>query len=571
MTSPSHNALAKTLNFLNSAPSDPAAFEEWLKCADQIAIAIGQATADEIILYAVGNSTFIHSVGISSNQVERVACSNLLEWSGNAFSPETTINWNTDGEVWLEDGGHISIGKGVDDIQRFVFGREFSDRWGGRFKYEILQSLVHALDLHEVAERRSFCKLDENGDYIDSISITYGDRNKNEVSLVTIRREDIESYIVLDERTLIQMFDFTLFRAGSFSGWSENRDEQIVDGANIAYRQFVERGNGSYTRGARVHHNKLTLPDLWARLSGEHKQKTDNQTFIAYDLRNNTVAEISTAPEATTNYFEAKKNKLPFELSPAFFRPEVLLRYKTDRDKYRIEGRSIRCRGGWELRSFDINAAGQVHAYICDLRNLPSGELLHWKAHNVAPKGPIAKRAYQADFLGEWSSDPDPIGGLEELLRSWDHSAVPWWTLRDPQLLAQISPPVTTSRDEWAGAFRDLSQLVIEGLEKRFLKRILRASNIAFEDQFGSIKLAELLWLHAEPDDGEQRLSALRECVDIRNKTGAHAAPADASRLASEALERHESFLAHFEDVCHRIGEDLRVIEALCRRYDIDR
>ncbi|WP_218775118.1 hypothetical protein, partial [Salibaculum halophilum] len=131
-------------------------------------------------------------------------------------------------------------------------------------------------------------------------------------------------------------------------------------------------------------------------------------------------------------------------------------------------------------------------------------------------------------------------------------------------------PPVTTSRDEWAGSFRDLSQLFVEGLEKRCLAGILRSVGVAFENQFGSIKLAELLWHHAEPDDGEQRFSALRECVEIRNKTGAHAAPADASRLASEALEKHESFMAHFEEACHLIAEELRVIEALCRKYHQD-
>ena len=385
MTSPFHNTLSKQIASLNSAPAEPAEFEAWLDCAAQLAIIDGQDQSDEIVLYAVGISTFVHSVGVPAEQLDGAKPGAFLQWSGNAYAPESVIEWNTDGDVWIEDGGLVTIGDGIDDVQRFVFGREFSDRWSGRFRYEILQSLVHALDIHEVVERRSFCRLDKNGDYDDVISITYGNANRDEISLVTIKKEAMEAYLLLEELTLVQMFDFTLTNRGTFRDWSQDRQEQVFNCERRAYRQCVDPGNGSYTRGIRFHRSDLTKRDLWARLSSGRGLKTEHQIFIAHDFRNKRVAEISTRPDATTNYFEAHANELPFELSPAFFRPDVLLKYKADRDKYRIEGRSIRCRGGWELRSFDINSAGQVHAYICDLRALPAGELLHWKAHNVEP------------------------------------------------------------------------------------------------------------------------------------------------------------------------------------------
>jgi len=357
MTSPFHNALAKKLAALNSAPEDPADFDAWLECSGQLSLVDRQASDNEIILYAVGVRTFIHSVGVLIEQLADADPRNFLEWSGNAYAPETIINWDTDGDVWLEDGGHLSIGTGIDGVQRFVFGREFSDRWSGRFKYEILQSLVHALDLHEVVERRSFCKLDENGDYVDVISITYGNSYRDEISLVTIAREELEEYLLLDDLALVQMFDFTLTRPGGFNGWSQDRDERTAKDERKAWRQNVEPGNGSYTRGIRFHKPDLTREKLWARLSSERVLETEHQTFVAHDFRNKRIAQISTAPEATTNYFEAHANELPFELSPAFFRPEVLLKYKTDRDKYRIEGRTIRCRGGWEPNSAGASAS----------------------------------------------------------------------------------------------------------------------------------------------------------------------------------------------------------------------
>ena len=63
----------------------------------------------------------------------------------------------------------------------------------------------------------------------------------------------------------------------------------------------------------------------------------------------------------TANYFT--QSDLPFEMSPAFFHPEVLTRYKSDSDKYTLQDRSISCRGAWHLQTYDINDAGQG-AYV---------------------------------------------------------------------------------------------------------------------------------------------------------------------------------------------------------------
>jgi hypothetical protein len=94
--------------------------------------------------------------------------------------------------------------------------------------------------------------------------------------------------------------------------------------------------------------------------------------LITLDWRNKRVAKVSTDPKATTNYFEAHSNSLPFEVSPAFFRPDVILKYKTDKEKYTVGERDITCRAAWHLKAFDVNEAGQVFAYIRYLRDLVS-------------------------------------------------------------------------------------------------------------------------------------------------------------------------------------------------------
>ena len=153
--------------------------------------------------------------------------------------------------------------------------------------------------------------------------------------------------------------------------------------------------------------------------------------FIAYDWRNHRVRTISIDPKETVNYFEAEKNDLPFELSPAFFKPEVLLKYKGDKAKYTVRERDIHCRAAWHLEAFDVNEAGQVFAYICYLRRLPESELLHWLSYNEEPKASISKRAFINDFEGRFVPFIDPLEKIKNISRDWNRNKHSWWKLKD--------------------------------------------------------------------------------------------------------------------------------------------
>ena len=178
---------------------------------------------------------------------------------------------------------------------------------------------------------------------------------------------------------------------------------------------------------------KDVFTDMTSGWSGRKNKKYSE--FIAYDWRNGRIGKISTDPSATANYFNAEGNSLPFELSPAFFRPEVLSKYKADRDKYTVGERDVSCRAAWHLEGIDVNKAGQVHAYICYLRRLPFEEQLHWLSFNEPPKASISKRAFLNDFKGEWVTFMEPLRKVLSIVRRWHSDKVTWWTLRDEKLL----------------------------------------------------------------------------------------------------------------------------------------
>ncbi|HYA26237.1 MAG TPA: hypothetical protein VEF05_18900, partial [Terriglobales bacterium] len=242
-------------------------------------------------------------------------------------------------------------------------------------------------------------------------------------TVVAMKRDALDEYLLLTNSAIVRVFDFTRFRSGNFNGWEDRHFSGHELKGDLYYRTHVESGHASYARGVQIVHPKLVMDDIIRR----HDYSAEDEgrqyaSFIAMDFKNKVIREISTEPGATANYFT--KSDLPFETSAAFFKPEVLLRYKSDTDKYTLLNRSINCRGGWSLQTFDINGAGQVHTYIVYLRNLPYEEQLHWKAHNEQPKKGLSARAIATDFKGEWYSEYDALSSLQQILHQWNSHGV---------------------------------------------------------------------------------------------------------------------------------------------------
>ena len=296
-------------------------------------------------------------------------------------------------------------------------------------------------------------------------------------------------------------------------------------------------------------------------MDGLEKKNREYAEFIAYDWRNRRIAKISTDPNATSNYFNAEGNSLPFELSPAFFKPEVLLKYKADRDKYTVSERSISCRAAWYLEGIDVNEAGQVHAYICDLRRLPYEEQLHWLSFNEKPKVGISKRAFINDFKGEWVTFIDPVQKILSVTRRWHGDKVKWWTLRDEQLFDHVNPPLTESRDEWAEAFMDLAKLIVEGFETKCIRAKLDTLQVPYDRDDKTILLLEKLINNVNTSGVAKKLIGLQTVQLLRSKAKGHVGGSEAEQLAKDALMEHESFGNHFQFVCTQVIDELEIIE----------
>jgi hypothetical protein len=460
--------------------------------------------------------------------------------------------------------------KTLDQGEQLVFARQFDGRPGEKHYYEILQKFTHIFGIHFMEERQAYCRLDERGDLEDMIRIveTPGKGEAFATNAVVFNRVLLDQYLCLTDSVLVRMFDFTRYLPGHFNGWRDGHDSQFRSDGDLHYRLHVEPGYGSYARGFQIVCPLATKEEV-SRSFDYRKEEQQYASFIAQDWKNKVIREISCAPGQTANYF--RPSDLPFETSPAFFRPEVLLKYKADSEKYRLAGRSISCRGGWSLQTYDINDAGQVHTYLVYLGNLPFQEQLYWKSYNEAPKGSISDRAFTTDFEGNWDLEYDPLNSINVIVGDLHSDQVPWWTLRSEGLREQLHYPVTSSADEWANEILHLDQLIVEGFETRWLRSKAQSMGRVPNVSFGSLRLVEecLIALGVGEDDAKDTVAPLKETHHLRSKVKGHASGKEAAAIRKQILKEHGAYKEHFRVLSKRCDESIRTIAKVFQDTDL--
>jgi hypothetical protein len=564
MPSFEHKKLIEQIIGIDLPPTNGDQFKDWMLGEAQLNLMAENARSEEMIIFASGPQTFIHTVAVPNAVLSEANPTDLLSWSGDPFKSSAAYVWSgskNDLSIEFDDSKPFFNSKTLKGVKDLIYGRTF-EGWKAQngIYFEVNQEYAHLAGIHYRPEHGSYCRFDENGDLAHSVSVTTSSDTSN-VSLVTFQWDALEKYLAASSMSLVRLFDLTLVKKGAgFSGWGDGPEKTIEISSEFQFRQkAIEKA--CYTRGYQIIRVRAPESEIRKKIVDGWFGNTERKyaEFIGHDWRNDIVRTMSTAPSATTNYFDAKDNELPFELSPVFFRPEVLSKYKTDREKYTVGDREVTCRTAWRLRGVDINEAGQVHAYICDLRNLPYNEQLHWLSYNEVPKAKISHRAFVNDFEGDFVNYSHPRNQILSKLLSWKEKEAWFWTLRDDALLDQANPPLTSSKDEWADAFMDLSKLIVEGFNSAELRSILDREAVSYQKDEQSIGLVEKI-LSARKGTSV-RLSGIRLAHRIRSKVKGHAGASEGQTIPAEAIANHGSYGAHFKSVCQSISDELTLIE----------
>ena len=537
---------------------------EWLEGAEaSLEFLEENVRADQIVLYANLPHVLIQGVLAPLNQLKRV---NASEFASNFV--RTDESWCIE---HVSGGGEpdrvylsppmASYGEVLENGEKLIFRRT----WPGAedISTELSQRLVHALQLHYDEERNAYCRIDELGDIDEVIKIIDrpSERVGESVCVVTIGSEEFFEYARLADMGVVFFFDFTRFRPDSFTSWP-NRGQFEHDDPALYFNGCVAPGVGSYING-----RQIVLPPIETReIVLRHRDRRDPKnrqfaTFKAVDLKTSNRIEVSCDPACLSNYFE-RGSDLPLEMSPVFFRAEVLHKYKADPEKYELSDRSILCPGAWELQTYDVNEVGQVHTYLRYLGSLPYQEQQYWQSFNEWPKGPLSSRAITTDFEGRFSNEYDPLQSVKHKVEALDREAPAWWNPRGKKIARVVHYPVTNSIAEWADAILALDQLVVEGFREKVLRELANTLGLGTKKAQGSINLlrACLMGKGVEGDEAKAAAGALRTVHHLRTILRGHAAPAKKAEAAKGARMTHGTFRAHFSSLAAECDQALSLV-----------
>ena len=558
------------LKSINELPNDDS--QIWLVNAeDSIDFLRHNSESDEIVIYASGSNVLIHGVLAPTVKVTPPDGKDLQD--GNIPMPDDS--WRIQ-QVW--GGGQenrmyleaplSSSSKSFQGGEKLIFRRSFSGVIEGPSTIELSQKLIHSLDLHYVPERTAYCRLDARGDIEDVIKVTQLNKGSTwgYLDVVTIRRNDLDIFMALSNTCLVLRFDFTRVRWGSFGGWGEiNR--YCREENDLFYHGGVD-GQGSYCNGAFVVRPRVTVDELVQAWKDE--ENNTNRCYVKfkiYDRKNGVNVETSCGPEFISNYFQ--KSELPWEISPAFFRPEVLHRFKADPEKYTLEDRSISCRNAWHLETYDINEAGQVHTYIGYLAKLPYEEQLYWQAFNEWPKGSISARAHQTDIVGDWHREYEPLGSLKHTVSLMDKSAPSWWNPRGETLSGTVRYPATDSVKEWGDEVLALDQYLVEGFLLKPLREIAEAGGRAIDQKWASLRvLQEVLSVKGcTADEAKSLVLPMQKLHALRTEIRGHATTEKKRNAESAARTDFGTLRTHFTQL---VTDCDKALTEVLRRLDVN-
>lgn len=503
-------------------------YSEWLKCDDVLEF-FRKSIYDDVPVYLSCRGFYLYSVFVPQNRLKKDFVEDLLKWN---FGPSDGWGYGVFYNKTKKPSAEIcpplnyTGSEILESAEPIFFLREFLGYQTPSY-LEINQRFSHISGVHWVEHKKAYCRINDEGDFDE---IVVAKRNERDI-VCTVKRDALNFYMFLTKSVMIRVFDITrcvdvmdLLQTDRTENKISNEEFEIY-----SRRILIDNNNhqpaASSLRGVQILQNQNTFEDL----IGEKKKHQDYATFIAHDWKHQKICECSSDPTKLGNYFV--KSDLPYGTSPAFFKPEVLSKYKQDPDKYTVEQRSISCRGSWYLKTYDINEAGQVHTYLVYLGQLPYKEQLYWKSFNEPPKASISKRAITTDFKGDWSTEYDPLESLKSLLREYptanhDGNKVSIWSLppgQNERVLTKIHYVITESKKEWQDQILELAKLIVDGLKKRVIRKI--AKSLGCDNPLlGSLKLLATS-MHARNIDNDvidEIMAPLYKLWEMRSAISAH-------------------------------------------------
>lgn len=301
-------------------------------------------------------------------------------------------------EIW-SDGKWSFCHDDIDVLEPFVLYR--SANYDIDNYVELSQDFRVLLNMHDryiSPTEHCFVVDNENGDWEKVAEI------KGET--IRIKLTSLRKYLALRRMNLLLFFDEMRFSQQSFKelGLTPVMNQIVKDDDYIYnYSSLVDcHADGNKSGGWIMGKCVLRYREKdYNRDSFDQDDKQYAEFIYDYDDEGEPMSH-SCKKETLSNYFVANGDN-PLEMTPIFFKKEVLDKYYSNPNKYTVSDGAVGCEGSWSLY-IDNDHRNYVIVPLVYLGNLDYSEQLYWKGYNVSPERDMgfSKTAYKRWIEGNF-------------------------------------------------------------------------------------------------------------------------------------------------------------------------
>lgn len=307
-------------------------------------------------------------------------------------------------EIW-SDGKWSFCHDGIDVLEPFVLYR--SANYDIDNYVELSQDFRVLLNMHDryvSPTEHCFVVDNENGDW-EKVAEIKGETIR--IKLTVLRK-----YLALRRMNLLLFFDEMRFSLQSFQelGLTPVMNQIVKDNDYIYnYSSLVNcHADGNKSGGWIMGKCVLRYREKdYNRDSFDQDDRQYAEFIYDYDDEGEPMSH-SCKKETLSNYFVANGDN-PLEMTPIFFKKEVLDKYYSNPNKYTVSDGAVGCEGSWSLH-IDNDHRNYVIVPLVYLGNLDYSEQLYWKGYNVSPERDMgfSKTAYTRWIEGKFCDSTFP-------------------------------------------------------------------------------------------------------------------------------------------------------------------
>ena len=338
-------------------------------------------------------------------------------------------------------------------------------------------------------------------------------------STVLVQVKFIKEFIALKKRHLVLFFDADVSTNESLEINKDYKKSDCIYSYSFVPYIYEQGGHGRLIGKSLLRYDAKDIKDLW-----NWWDKDCEDFIIGYSDDGEEI--MHSCDHSTLSNMFVSKPGAPADITPVYFRKDVLDKYYGNPGKYKVEDGHVRCCNYWDLR-LDNDRSDNVIVLLVDLGKLPHKEQIHWKTYNIAPplKDGFSKTAFNRWMCGQYcdtSDAPDLV-----FKREFKTFSTKWrekydWDLflplasGDEHYFVSLHSLTVSDNDlDFENQLKALAKVIVDSINDKKV-----ANHLDEKDDKSITKLEH--WLSIQNADCGEEIQFLRNFQDLRSKYAVH-------------------------------------------------